>query len=483
MSMSSFKNVRTRFAPSPTGELHIGGVRTALFGYLFSRQHSGEWLLRIEDTDQQRFKQGSTESILEGLKWLGLQWDGEVVVQSQRIQRYQEAAGQLLKAGFAYRCFCTAQRLEQMRLQQTEQHQAPKYDRRCLGLSDDEIQKKIQASDPFVLRMKIPDAGETVFNDLIRGEIRFKHADLDDQVLLKSDGFPTYHLANVVDDHDSEISHVIRAEEWLPSTPKHLLLYEFFKWPAPQFAHLPLILNSNRSKMSKRKDGEWVWLSTYRKLGYLPEAIVNYLALLGWNPKTEQEIFSLQELSALFKLEQVHRAGAVFSKDRLDQMNAEYIRAFPLVELVRRARPFFDEAGIEGRESESFLQNVVQLEQARIKILSELPSLTHYFFKDHLDFSPEALVWKKSNPEQTKSHLKALQNVLASEQEGEWDAKSLEQRLLKWIEAEGWDRGSVLWPMRMALTGEQHSPGPFEVAAVLGKAKTLQRLHVAEKML
>lgn len=480
--MATFQRVRTRFAPSPTGELHLGGVRTALFGYLFAQQHGGEWMLRIEDTDRQRFVEGSVESIQQGLRWLGLQWDGEVVFQSQRTKIYQNAAEALLAAGHAYRCFCTTERLNQMRAEQEQRKQAPKYDRTCLALTPDDIQGKISRGVPFAIRLKIPDEGATEFQDLIRGQLRFVHRELDDQVLLKSDGFPTYHLANVIDDHESQISHVIRAEEWLPSTPKHLLLYKFFGWEAPQFAHLPLILNANRSKMSKRRDGEWVWLSTYRKLGYLPEAMLNYLALLGWNPKTKQEIFSLKELCSVFKLEHVHRAGAIFSRERLDRMNAEYLRALTLSDLVQRSRPFFEDAGVDLSTFEDQLPGMIRLEQDRIKVLSELPLLTQYFFKKELKFAAETLVWKTSDRPKTKIILQALMRFLEEEVLA-WEATSLEQRLLTWIPTRGWDRGSVLWPMRMALTGEQQSPGPFEVAAVLGKAETLRRLQAAEKML
>lgn len=476
-------NVVTRFSPSPTGELHLGSGRTALFSFLFARQHGGRFLFRLEDTDRERYVSGSEQRIQEDLRWLGLNWDGEIVVQSKRLDRYAGVAEELLNRQKAYRCFCTTSELEAMRARQMERHEPPKYDRTCLRLTNEDVKARLEEGRPSVIRLRIPE-GATTVHDLLRGEVTFRHEDLDDQVLMKSDGFPTYHLANVVDDHDSGVTHVIRGEEWLPSTPKHLLLYGALDWTIPQFAHLPLILNESRSKMSKRKDGEWVWVQTYRKKGYLPEALVNMLALLGWNPKTEQEIFSMEELIQRFDLSQVHLSGAVFSRQRLDYVNGHFIKSLPPKILLEHGKIFLKDAGLlKGDEKDEYLLKVMELERERMTSFSELSGLTHYFFEDEVHHQPKDLVWKKSDPLTTKKNLSALMAFLESIDDSQWTLDRLEQNILTWIKEQGSDNGSILWPMRYALSGEAKSPSPFEIANVLGKERTLLRLQKARSVI
>ena len=326
-------SVRTRYAPSPTGFLHVGGLRTALYNYLYARQQGGKFLLRIEDTDQTRKVEGAVENLIDVFDWLNIHFDegphvgGPVApyIQSERLATYRAHLQKLADAGHAYPCFCTTERLDEMRKQQAQRGQVPMYDRRCRHLSKDEVTQRIAAGEPHVWRMAVPDNQTVKISDLIRGDVNFETSTIDDQVLLKSDGYPTYHLANVVDDHLMQISHVIRGEEWLPSTPKHVLLYLFFGWTPPAFAHLPLLLNSDRSKMSKRSGD--VAVEEYRKKGFLPEALTNFVALLGWHPRDDREMFSLDELVREFSLERVNKAGAVFDLAKLRWMNAEYIKA------------------------------------------------------------------------------------------------------------------------------------------------------------
>lgn len=326
-------NVRVRFAPSPTGFVHVGSLRTALYNYLFARHHGGKFVLRVEDTDRARYTEGAVENLLETLEWSGLSDDegpennGDFgpYYQSQRLNIYHEYIEKLISNNFAYPCFCSEERLAKIREEQIGKKLTPKYDGHCRHISGDELIKRRKSED-HVIRLKIPPEGITKVSDIIRGEVQFQNEMIDDQVLLKSDGFPTYHLANVVDDHLMGITHVIRGEEWLISTPKHIILYDYFGWPIPQFAHLPLLLNPDRSKLSKRQGD--VAVEDYRKKGYLPEALLNFVALLGWNRGDDEEIFSLEELIADFSLERVNKSGAVFNIEKLNWMNGIYIRSF-----------------------------------------------------------------------------------------------------------------------------------------------------------
>jgi len=475
--------VRTRFAPSPTGFLHIGSLRTALYSYLLAKQSGGQFLLRLEDTDAKRFVEGASEAIYNGLKWGGVKYDeGPDVggpfgpyVQSQRLEIYKKYVQELVAKDLAYYCFCDSKTLEEMRQEQTAKKQAPKYDRRCLKLSKEEVAQKLASNTPFVVRMKIPENRIIEIDDLVWGKITYNTNDLDDQVLMKSDGFPTYHLAVVVDDHLMEISHVTRTEEWLPSTPKHILLYEYFGWEAPKWAHLPLLLNADRTKMSKRKGD--VAVEDYIKKGYLPEAMINYLAFLGWNPGTEKEIYSMEELIKDFDLNKIHKAGAVFDLEKLDYLNGYYIRQKSLDELAKLCKPYL--AKERETKGEKYIKKVIALEQERLKKLSDIAEATEFFFVDELKYEPELLIWKKLTAEQVKENLGEVIEQLEKIPEINWTNDSIEEALMTYIKAKELKTGDYLWPMRVALTGRKASPSPFDVAEVLGKEGSLKRVKFA----
>jgi glutamyl-tRNA synthetase len=480
-------NIRVRFAPSPTGYLHVGGLRTALYNYLFAKRHGGTFILRVEDTDRNRFVKGAIESLAQVMETTGLVPDEGVFlvdgkltqkgdkgpyIQSERLAIYRQYADELIANGKAYHCFCTAERLEQVRAKQTADKQAPKYDKHCLTLPADEVKRRIEAGEPHVVRLNVStERGDIVFDDLVRGQVKIHAKDIDDQVLMKSDGFPTYHLANVVDDHLMEISHVIRAEEWLPSTPKHALLYEAFGWERPEFAHIPLLLNPDKSKLSKRQGD--VAVEDYLKKGYLKEALINFVALLGWNPGkgSTEEIFSLDELSQAFDLAQVHKAGAVFDLKKLDWMNAEYIKHLPVDELYTIARPFFDTD-----KDEAFLKRVLTVEQDRLAKLSDVGVNNPFFFTEP-SYETALLNWKDNSAEATKEALSKAYSILENLTDIEWEKRDVLERIL--LEAAGDKRGDFLWPLRVALTGAERSPSPSDCAWVLGKDMSLIRIRQA----
>jgi len=513
--MQNQNPIRTRFAPSPTGYLHIGGLRTALYSYLLAKQSGGQFVLRLEDTDVERFVEGAAEKIYEGLKWAGLPYDEgpdiggpyKPYVQSQRLDLYKKYAQELIDKNRAYYCFCAPETLEQMREEQIAKKQAPKYDRRCLALSVDEIKQKLDAGEPHVIRMKIPESRVIEFNDLVRGSVKYNSSELDDQVLLKSDGYPTYHLAVVVDDHLMQISHITRTEEWLPSTPKHILLYEYFGWEPPAWAHLPLLLNPDKSKMSKRKGD--VAVEDYIDKGYLPEAMINFLAFLGWNPGTEKEIYSMAELLKDFSLEKVHKAGAIFNLEKLNWYNQYYMRQLDLDKLAEMLIPYltadglfvpvfdhdFDIAAMKDpfvvkeyeicatkeKISFDFVKKAVALERERAKTLSEIGESIKFFF-ELPEYDKELLRWKEAADEQIKNALQKLAQILENISEKSFTKEKLQVSIMPEAEKQG-DRGMMLWPMRAALSGLKASPGPFEIAEVLGKEKTLARIRNATNIL
>ena len=485
------ENIRTRFAPSPTGFLHIGSLRTALFSYMYSKQHGGKFILRIEDTDAKREVEGAIEMIYGNLKWAGIKHDeGPDIggpygpyIQSQRLKIYKEYTDKLVEDNNGYYCFCSEETLEKMREEQIDKKQIPKYDRRCLNLSSDEVKEKLKSGAMFTLRMKIPDNRVIEIEDIVRGKISFNTNELDDQILLKSDGYPTYHLAVVVDDHLMKISHVTRSEEWLSSTPKHILLYEYFGWETPKWAHFPLILNSDKTKMSKRKGD--VSVEDYIKKGYLPEATINFLAFLGWNPGTEKEIYSIRELIKDFSLEKVHKSGAVFNIDKLDWLNSYYLKKMSLEELTKRIIPFLENSGFIGRNDYNieYIKKIVSLEQPRLKKLSEIGERSSFFFKDP-QYSSELLVWRDMLFKDVSSSLNVSLESLSKISGNDFNRKNLETTLLKEAErAKNKDKGRLLWPLRVALTGLEKSPSPFEVLEILGKAISLKRVETAIKKL
>ena len=504
--------IRVRFAPSPTGYLHVGGLRSALYNYLFAKKQGGEFILRIEDTDRSRFVEGAIESLVTSLDRMGMKYtegvfleNGKLVqrgdvgpyIQSERLEIYKKYAAELIEKKRAYHCFCTAERLEAMRTEQMKNKQAPKYDKQCLSLSDEEISKRKESGEPFVIRLNVlAERGDVVFSDLVRGEVKFNVKDVDDQVLMKSDGFPTYHLANVVDDHLMGITHVIRGEEWLSSTPKHILLYEAFGWEVPQFAHLPLLLNADKSKLSKRQGD--VAVEDYLANGYLAEALVNFVALLGWNPGqgATQEIFTLEELVEKFDLAQVHKAGAVFDLKKLDWLNGEYIKRLSTDELYAQMKDggFLEKELIadapEEMRTEEYLKRVLAIERERLVKLSDIGEQNLFFFATDPVYDPKNLNWKENTNEMTKESLSRALDILENLSDEEWMKKEAVEKVLMDAAGEpahgnlaGKNRGDFLWPIRFALTGADKSPSPFDCAWVLGKTESLKRIQSAIQLL
>ena len=480
--------VRVRFAPSPTGELHLGSARTALYNYLFAKKNDGKFIIRLEDTDQERSVEGSLKRMLEGLTWLGLTWDegpdigGPYVpyIQSERLPIYKKQADELINRGGAYYCFCSAQRLEVLRRVQEAEKQITKYDRACLNLKPEEIKAKLEAKLPYIVRLKIP-AGQTIFNDLIRGQIKVDNTSLDDSVLLKSDGFPTYHLANVVDDHLMEITHVIRGEEWLPSTPKHLLIYQGFGWSTPEFAHLPNVLNEKKTKLSKRKDGEAVWVQTYQAQGYLPEAMVNYLAFLGWHPKDDREFFTLADLTKEFDLSRAQKAGAIFNLAKLNWLNSSYLRHLPVSELDNLLKPYYEEMCASYNQAPRDTGALTELMRDRLITLASIKEHASWFFRPQVELNTEIIIPKNSTPEKTLHAIKSAHHVL--QRLTSWTSQEIKDALEVLVRPGTFSRRDILWPVRLALTGEKESPDVFGVAWVLGQKETLTRLAQAESLL
>ncbi len=484
--------MRTRFAPSPTGFIHVGNLRTALFAWLIAKQTNGKFLLRVEDTDQARSVPGTIESVLKTLHWAGLDPDEGVMlrkgvvaqegthgpyIQSERLELYRTSAGELLKAGHAYPCFCTPERLTKMREEQMARKQAPMYDRLCTRLPKKEIEQRLERGDPHVLRLLVPHERTFTYTDEVRGEVSFQGHTVDDQVLLKSDGFPTYHLAHVVDDHLMEIDLVIRGEEWLSSTPKHLLLFERLGWQPPKYAHVPLLLNKDRTKLSKRQQD--VAAEEYIAKGYLPEALINFLALLGWHPGSEQELFSLEELTEAFSLERVQKAGAIFDLTKLDWLQGQWIRRLPLAEFADRLQMLTVERFPEAKHDAHFKEKAALVHE-RVTFLKEGPDMLAFFYVDpKVDLDLLANEKQKITKELLPKVLKVLVETMEKISEDEWTIDSLKEKLLARAKAEDLTQGQLLWPLRAALTGLPYSPGAFEVAVALGKETTLLRLEVA----
>ena len=495
------KEVRVRNAPSPTGSLHIGGIRTFLYNFLFARKNNGKYILRIEDTDRQRLVPGSLENIVQSLNDLGITtdegpyWDnglkfrGEYgpYIQSERLGIYQKYAKELIEKKAAYYCFCSSERLEKLRAEQSANKQPPKYDKLCLKLSDDEVNKKFDAGEPHVIRLNVSVDRIIEFNDLVHGPIKIPSKDIDDQVLLKSDGFPTYHLAVVVDDYLMKISHVMRGDEWIASTPKHILLYEAFGWPLPEFVHLPAILSKTTGKKLSKREGD-VAVEDFLEKGYLPEAIINFLAFQGWNPKTEQEIFSLTELVQEFSLDKLNKSGAVFDLAKLDWFNSVYIRKLKIEELFARVVPHLIKDGIQyDKYPKEFLEKVLLLEQERLRKLSEIGERVRYFFEEP-KYDAELLIWKKSDKQTILKNLEKLRELVQSLPKDVFQKENLEAEIKKFIESNELKTGEVLWPLRAALSGVEASPGPFEIMDAFGvlpngKEIILQRISKASEKL
>ncbi len=480
------KQVRTRFAPSPTGSPHVGNIRSALFAWLFARHHGGSFIVRIEDTDVARRVEGAVADILNSLRWLGMDWDEGPDVggkygpyfQSERLELYHEAAERLVEQGNAYYCYCSPERLEEMRKEQTRLKQPPGYDRRCRDLSREERAKKEAEGITPVVRFKTPLEGRTGFNDLIWGDVVFDNNTIDDFVLLKSDGYPTYHLANIVDDHLMEISHVIRAEEWLSSTPRHILLYQAVGFEPPQFAHLPMVLGSDRSKLSKRHGS--VSINEFYEEGYLPAAMVNFLALLGWSLDDKTEIMSRQELIDNFSLERVSRTAAIFNREKLDWMNGVYIRSLTAEEFFEAASPYLmmDVAAGEAVMSNGeYVRDILPLVQERARTLIELAELIQFFFVDELDYDAALLIGKKMSRESTTRALEAGLRKL--EPLDDFSTESLEEVLRPLAVELEMKTGQLFGALRVAVTGRTAAPPLFQTMAVLGRERCLKRIRAA----
>ncbi|MDF1497489.1 MAG: glutamate--tRNA ligase [Patescibacteria group bacterium] len=484
------KRIRTRFAPSPTGYLHIGGVRTALYAEFVAKQAGGDFLLRIEDTDQSRYVEGAVESLCSVMKQLGIEpvegvWlddtdkiiqkgDHGPYIQSERKHIHQEYAKKLIEMDKAYYCFCTAERLDEVRKMQELTKRPTGYDGHCRNLDADEVKKRLEAGEQHVVRLKLPEEGTVTVNDVIRGDVSFDWKLIDDQVIIKSDGMATYHLASMADDHDMEITHVIRGEEWLSSTPKHIFLYESMGWELPVFAHLPLILNPDKSKLSKRQGD--VAAEDYLKKGYLPEALNNFLALLGWNPTADREIYTKQELIDLFDLSKVNKAGAVFQIDKLNWLNNHYLREMDEQSYFDLVLPHLNAF----KEDEDFKKRVASLYRERMILPSEITDQSLYLFSDQLDYSNVSITWKDHTKEEAKSRLEAaIEWIEQIDDTKQYDAKFIEEYIKEMIQKNGWGNGDTLWPLRVSLSAQEKSPSPFELIAVLGKKQSTARVNQA----
>jgi len=465
--------VRVRYAPSPTGALHLGGARTALFNYLFARQQGGQFLLRIEDTDRARFKPGSQEQIQEGLRWLGMNWDETPLIQSERKAVYQAAAAGLIATGAAYRCFCTPERLEQMRAGQRARHEPERYDRRCRAIPAEESERRAAAGERFVVRQAMPTEGTTSFHDLVMGTVTFRNDTLDDHVLLKSDGFPTYHLAFAVDDHEMRISHIIRGEGWLPSAPKHLLLFQAFSWLPPAFAHLPLVLGPDKKPLAKRHGANDVL--EYREAGYLPEAIDNFIAFLGWSPGTEEDILTMDQLIAKFSIEKIQPSPAMANLERLEWLNGQFIRRLTAEELAARLAPRMPQVPVEA------LKPLIPLVQERLRTLNEAPDMLRFFFEAPDGYRTEQLVPKGRDAAATAMALNDAATTVKALTD--WATESIEPALRGLAERLGWSSRDLFMALRVAITGRTVTPPLIESISRLGKDAVLARLERAARAL
>ncbi len=478
--------VRTRYAPSPTGYMHIGNLRTALYEYLIAKAQNGKFILRIEDTDQERYVEGAVDVIYKTLKMVGIRHDeGPDVggnygpyVQSERKEIYMPYAKELVEKGEAYYCFCTKERLTKLKEEQEAAGIPSHYDRCCMKLSKEEIEKKLADNEPFVIRQKMPDTGTTTFDDAVYGSITVENSSLDDQILIKSDGLPTYNFANVVDDHLMEITHVVRGSEYLSSAPKYNLLYKAFGWEVPTYVHLPLITKPDGAKISKRAgDASFEDLIS---MGYLVDAVVNYIVLLGWSPGTNQEIFSLEELEKVFSIDGISKSPSAFDYNKLNWFNGEYIRKMSLDEFHEVAKPYYN--GVIKNENID-LKKVSKILQARVDVLTSIPEKVD-FFDELPEYDEEIYVHKKMKTtlENSLESLKAALPVL--EELTEWNEQSIHDSLLQLVEKLGIKNGQMLWPVRTAITGKAVTPGgAIEAADILGKEETLNRIRAGIKKL
>lgn len=482
--------VRLRFAPSPTGFLHIGGLRTALYNYLFAKRNGGKFILRIEDTDQTRLVEGALESLINSLNWAGITYDegvfledGKIVekgeygpyIQSHRLDIYRTYVDKLLDSGHAYHCFCDKERLDNLREKQKMEGKVPKYDGLCRGVTREEAEKRIEAGEDYVVRLKMPSNKDLEFDDLVRGHISINSDDVDDQVLLKSDGFPTYHLAVVVDDHLMGITHAVRGEEWISSTPKHVYLYEAFGWESPKFVHLPTVLNPNRKKLSKR-EGD-VSVEDFYNSGYLPEGLINYLALVGWSPEDNKEIMSLDEMAEVFSFDRVANAGGIFDRKKLDWVNSHYIKELDIDKFYELSKPFIVKSGLVNEDffngHEEWTKVLLETIQGSVDNLAQVPKEIEFAFTDLPELGEEEKEVLKG--ETVPQLLDTLEEKISSLDELSFEKA---KTLMKEIQKETGIKGKNLFmPTRVALTGVQHGPELANIMYLLGKDKILERVR------
>ncbi|MDR7871428.1 MAG: glutamate--tRNA ligase [Tissierellaceae bacterium] len=488
------KDVRVRFAPSPTGFIHIGSIRTALYNYLYARRNNGKFILRIEDTDQTRLVEGALENLIESLHWAGIEYDegvfienGEVIqkgeygpyIQSQRLDIYKKYVDELIESGHAYYCFCSKERLDAVRDEQKIKGLVPKYDGFCRSLSLEEAKERVANGEEYVVRLKLPKNYDVHFTDLVRGDITINTDDMDDQVLLKSDGFPTYHMAVVVDDHLMKITHIVRGEEWLPSTPKHIYLYEVFGWDKPVYVHLPTVLNKDRKKLSKRHGD--VSVDDFKDKGYLPEGLINYLALVGWSPEDNEEILSMDDLIQKFSFERVSKTGGIFDKDKLDWVNGHYIRSGSVEEITDLSIPYLIDANLIDEDfvknNREWLEHLVDMVKESLAYMSEISEKVEFMFNNEVVVEDEeALEYLKS--EGTKQILDTIREILSNVEVVD---EELSNTMMKQIQKATGIKGKNLYmPTRVALTGSLHGPEFSKILYLLGKQNILDRIQYVE---
>ncbi len=472
--------VRVRFAPSPTGKLHLGGARTALFNFLFARSQKGVFLLRIEDTDKERSKKEYEEDILESLNWLGLNWDESVVRQSERIDLYQKIIEKLLEKNLAYYCFCPKEELELRKQEQLTRGEAPKYPGTCRELTKKEVIQKLNQKESYVIRLKVPEKIIS-FKDFLRGEIKFDFKQIGDFVIAKKETEPLYVLANTVDDHYQGITHVIRGEEFISTTPKQVLIYKYLEWSEPLFVHLPLVLGQDRSKLSKRHGAKSI--SEYRQEGYLPEAILNALVLLGWHPEGDREIISLEEMIKEFKLEKLNKSPSVFNLTKLNYFNRVYLRNKKPEELVSLLdfQPYGTWLNHQFKAKNGMVYHkekilkVIELGKERATLLPEILGSVKFFFKD-FDYPPELLIWQNTSLNKIRENLELIKREFLKFKEEDFVAEKIKKVL---DDLAPNNKGEYFWPLRVALSGEKASPPPFELAEIFGKEKTVALINKA----
>jgi len=467
-------STKVRFAPSPTGYLHVGGLRTALYNYLYAKGNGGKIVLRIEDTDQSRKVEGAVEQLMSAFKTMDIHFDESPSIdgdcgpyfQSQRLELYRKHVTELVEKNHAYPCFCTSERLNTLRKEKQFLKLSTKYDRHCLLLSKDEIEEKCK-SELYVIRLKVPDSEPITFNDTVRNDVTFNTDEIDDQVLLKSDGFPTYHLANVVDDHHMGITHVIRGEEWLSSTPKHILLYRAFGWDKPQFAHVPLLLNPDKSKLSKRQGD--VAVEDYLNKGIIPEALINFVALLGWNPGDDREIFSMNELISEFSLARIHTSGAVFNQEKLAWMNSEYLKNFPLNKIVDYAKPFIK---LDINMDDEKFNQVIDFARSRVSYLTDFDNEIKYFYTHDFNQHPDRALLGETT---SQSLFKFWVNELSKNDS--WTPEALKGLIAKTNDELVIKGKDLFFPMRLAIYGECKGPDIPSIYNILGRDEIIARLN------